>query len=66
MIQRISFSLPLGSGWLSSRKMFERMPSVQSRVTGSISPYSSLSGCAFGLMTNRLHHDVLGLEPGAA
>ena len=37
-----------------SRKMLESRPSVQSRVAGSSTPYSSEIGIAFGLMTNCL------------
>ena len=36
---------------MSSRKMLDKTPSVQSRVSGSISPYSSATVCAFGFTT---------------
>mmetsp|Transcript_30427 Transcript_30427/g.76191 ORF Transcript_30427/g.76191 Transcript_30427/m.76191 type:complete len:251 (+) Transcript_30427:6930-7682(+) len=42
-------SLSGGSGRLSSRKIFDSKPSVQSRVSGSSVPYSSATVCALGL-----------------
>ena len=41
-------SLSGGNGRVSSRKMFDKSPSVQSRVSGSSSPYSSDTVCALG------------------
>ena len=35
-------------------KMLERSPSVQSLVTGSRTPYSSITGRSLGLMTKSL------------
>ena len=42
----------LSVGLLTSRKMFERRPSVQSRVMGSSTPYSSTTVVAFGFNAN--------------
>mmetsp|Transcript_33746 Transcript_33746/g.73750 ORF Transcript_33746/g.73750 Transcript_33746/m.73750 type:complete len:202 (-) Transcript_33746:421-1026(-) len=44
----------LGSGLFTSRKMLLSSPSVQSRVSGSITPYSSATLCALGLSTYSL------------
>ena len=43
-------SRPSGTGLFMSRKMFESSPSVQSRVTGSSTPYSSEMGIDLGLI----------------
>ena len=49
-----SSSLPGGRGLAISRKVLESSPSVQSRVSGSRTPYSSDTGWAFGLRMLRI------------
>lgn len=44
----------LSVGLLISLKIFERSPSVQSRVTGSRIPYRSITDRSLGLITNNL------------
>lgn len=50
-IHLISFSFPGGNLSFNSRNNFDRIPSVQSLVTGSISPYNSFNGWALGFKT---------------